>query len=341
MNDPRPGFMFNVVEFWSSERVDAMDAAAVGVYLFLLSRQWQNGSIPKDSDELQRMCRRLSVADWASTWAAVEPCFPLGDDGRRRNERLERERDEADRKSSQASGAIKERWRRYHAEQEKAAQERRTANYGTDEANKDLSTENVDRDTGEIRTYNGRSSTDLPRARGTGTGTGKRQGEENQSPLTPLAGGTATPEAELQRAPEPKPAPKARAKRDTQQAIAAVIDEPEFLAVDSHEMRSAWASWLAHRTAIGKPLKTAASARQNLRRAVEHGPTAWIAAAAEAVANEWIGMFPERHTATTSPGAGPPRTAADRREAQVMRSIGFMYEVAAQEQADALREASA
>jgi uncharacterized protein YdaU (DUF1376 family) len=204
MNDPRPGFLFNVVEFWSSEKVDAMDDAAIGVYVFLLSRQWQNGSVPGDAAELERMCRRILSRPWAQTWPMVEACFPLDDDGRRRNVRLERCRMEADERSGQASAAVKERWRRWREDQERKRREREGT--ATD------ATAKADSHTDVQRSNNDRSATDLP---GEGRDS-EREGSSNPQPpeaSLPPVGRPAGRRADPEPAPEAKSDPPPAAEK--------------------------------------------------------------------------------------------------------------------------------
>ena len=98
------------VRDWAmSETVRVMNFAARGIYQALLDMQWENESIPESPDQ----CRRLIGCD-PEEWAAFEPfldqCFPLGEDGRRRNPRTAHERAETElrwekqRMAGQASG---------------------------------------------------------------------------------------------------------------------------------------------------------------------------------------------------------------------------------------------
>lgn len=98
------------VRDWAmSETVRVMNFAARGIYQALLDMQWENESIPESPDQ----CRRLIGCD-AEEWAAFEPfldqCFPIGEDGRRRNPRTAHERHETElrwekqRLAGQASG---------------------------------------------------------------------------------------------------------------------------------------------------------------------------------------------------------------------------------------------
>ncbi len=80
--------------------------AEVGAYIRLLIHQWANGSINGDPNRLPIGC--------ANEWPELEKYFPLCDDGRRRNPRLERERTAiTDRREKQRLAGIegaKKRW---------------------------------------------------------------------------------------------------------------------------------------------------------------------------------------------------------------------------------------
>lgn len=115
MNDPRPSFPFYPADFWGSDAVSVMDFEAVGLYWFLLSREWQIGKLVSDERFLRRLCAGR-VRDWDSAWAQVRPCFEVRD-GLLVNRRLEAERAVADEFSKRQSGAAKARWERFHASQ--------------------------------------------------------------------------------------------------------------------------------------------------------------------------------------------------------------------------------
>jgi hypothetical protein len=74
--------------FFSSTR--GWNLAARGIYRELLDSQWELGSVPPDSAALQRLIY-ATASEWKS-WPIVEPKFPIGADGRRRNPTLERHR---------------------------------------------------------------------------------------------------------------------------------------------------------------------------------------------------------------------------------------------------------
>lgn len=65
-----------------------------GLYLLLLSLQWSVGSLPADAKALRRMAG-YEPRSWACSWAVISHKFPVCEDGRRRNQRLEIHRDYA------------------------------------------------------------------------------------------------------------------------------------------------------------------------------------------------------------------------------------------------------
>jgi uncharacterized protein YdaU (DUF1376 family) len=66
---------------------------ARGVYRELLDTQWDMASLPADPRELRALIG-ATPNEWKA-WVLIEPKFPIGADGRRRNRRLERHRQKA------------------------------------------------------------------------------------------------------------------------------------------------------------------------------------------------------------------------------------------------------
>lgn len=77
-------------------------AAERGHYIVLLITQWEQGSIPASPDRVELISPGIT-----DCWQAIEPKFPTGPDGLRRNKRLEehRERAQALRKRRSEAGA--------------------------------------------------------------------------------------------------------------------------------------------------------------------------------------------------------------------------------------------
>ena len=68
--------------------------AARGAYRELLDAQWDMGSLPEDPAELRAIVA-ATPAEWRISWKFVGPKFLIGEDGRRRNPRLEIHRSKA------------------------------------------------------------------------------------------------------------------------------------------------------------------------------------------------------------------------------------------------------
>lgn len=81
-----------------------------GLYVDLLAMQWEQGCLPSD-DKLKRLRARPAVL------ASVLEKFPIGEDGMRRNARLERERvKQRERRERKAEGARKTNAKRWNSE---------------------------------------------------------------------------------------------------------------------------------------------------------------------------------------------------------------------------------
>ena len=85
------GFTLWATDWLSSASIMQMTAAGEGAYIRLLCWQWQGESLPADERELRRLSR-LSDDEWEENAEALLACLPLSPDGRRRNIKLERER---------------------------------------------------------------------------------------------------------------------------------------------------------------------------------------------------------------------------------------------------------
>lgn len=85
--EPRPAFPFYVSDWLASDRVRAMTYAQRGAYVECLALQWREGSL-SDRVAIALRSGAMSGADID----VVLDAFPVGEDGKRRNPRLERER---------------------------------------------------------------------------------------------------------------------------------------------------------------------------------------------------------------------------------------------------------
>jgi uncharacterized protein YdaU (DUF1376 family) len=101
-----PGDFLNATRGWS--------LLEKGGYHEALDTQWAIGALPADAEEFRRTIG-ASPREWRSIWPRIEPKFPVGEDGRRRNPRLGREQNKGERLRAERSdfgraGAIK-RWK--------------------------------------------------------------------------------------------------------------------------------------------------------------------------------------------------------------------------------------
>jgi len=82
------------MQFWGDDFMASTlgwSAAERGAYLILLWAAWQGDGLPADTERVFRLDPDIRAA-----WAILEPKFPVGLDGRRRNQRQESERAKAD-----------------------------------------------------------------------------------------------------------------------------------------------------------------------------------------------------------------------------------------------------
>jgi uncharacterized protein YdaU (DUF1376 family) len=106
-----PWFPFYVDDFFLDEKVQCMNHAQVGMYLRLLSLQWQEGSIPSDPTKLSAILGIDANAfrtqcDW------VSECFKqcVNNTSRMQNSRMEHERILRKHKSEKARESSQTRW---------------------------------------------------------------------------------------------------------------------------------------------------------------------------------------------------------------------------------------
>ena len=82
-----PGDFMTATRGWS--------VTARGVYRELLDAQWDMGALPSDPDELRGLIN-ATPTEWGLGWKKCELKFPVGEDGQRRNGRLEMHRIKAE-----------------------------------------------------------------------------------------------------------------------------------------------------------------------------------------------------------------------------------------------------
>jgi len=85
-----PAFQFYPSDFLSDEHVALMTNQEVGCYIKLLCYCWKEGSIPKDTLKLSKLCGE-SDEKMGSMWPNIRPCFRLNGE-RYFHKRLDAER---------------------------------------------------------------------------------------------------------------------------------------------------------------------------------------------------------------------------------------------------------
>lgn len=86
---------------------------ARAVYRELLDLSWDVGGLPADATDLREIVR-ASSEEWKRAWPYIERKFPLGEDGLRRNPRLEVHREAAQQmRAAKSAGAAKTNAKRW------------------------------------------------------------------------------------------------------------------------------------------------------------------------------------------------------------------------------------
>jgi uncharacterized protein YdaU (DUF1376 family) len=81
-----------------------MTWAQIGLYVLCLNHSWNNNGLPADPSQICTLIRGRR-SEFLQCWPGVEPCFPIADDGRRRNPRQEKERAKASSKQARTEAA--------------------------------------------------------------------------------------------------------------------------------------------------------------------------------------------------------------------------------------------
>jgi len=113
-----PYYPMYPADFDGDVRVRVMEDCELGLYVRCLNHAWMNDGLPADPEEIRR-CFRDEPTAFAKKWARVEPCFPLGEDGKRRNPRQERERASIEEKHARRVRSGKRSGQTRRANQEK------------------------------------------------------------------------------------------------------------------------------------------------------------------------------------------------------------------------------
>jgi uncharacterized protein YdaU (DUF1376 family) len=82
---------FHHRDWLSSTTILTMDCAARGIYIMLMSHQFEDGSLPADSATLQRLAH-ATPREWKSFEPFLNKCFPVQEDGTRQNQKVAEQR---------------------------------------------------------------------------------------------------------------------------------------------------------------------------------------------------------------------------------------------------------
>lgn len=105
MADRAPAFSFYAQDWLVG--TFTMSLADRGAYITLLAYQWDKGSVPDSPLVLGKICG-CNEAQARRFWAVISDKFPRGEDGSRRNLRLESERQkQANRREAMAANGKK------------------------------------------------------------------------------------------------------------------------------------------------------------------------------------------------------------------------------------------
>ena len=69
-----PWWPFYADDFFTDERVAAMDWAQIGVYIYFLSQSWKHGGISSDPSVLAKQAK-MSRAKFAKLWPEIRECW--------------------------------------------------------------------------------------------------------------------------------------------------------------------------------------------------------------------------------------------------------------------------
>lgn len=112
---PLPWYPMYAKDATSDMALRMMTSAERGMYWMLLNAQWMEDGLPDDKHKLALLAMEGDSAVFNAAWAgSLEPLFPTGSDGLRRNPRLDRvakeQRKRGVQRSKIAKGAARARW---------------------------------------------------------------------------------------------------------------------------------------------------------------------------------------------------------------------------------------
>lgn len=114
MTSQKPSwFKMDPSKFLADVAVDSMTTTELGACFRLLCRQWIDGDLPSDIEQLARLAR-LDKTEMRDAWGTLCAFFPEIEGGRRANRHMWKERaeivNEMEMRSSRCSKAARDRW---------------------------------------------------------------------------------------------------------------------------------------------------------------------------------------------------------------------------------------
>jgi uncharacterized protein YdaU (DUF1376 family) len=104
-----PSYPMYPKDFNTDENVLGMTLAEVGLYILCLNHSWTNDGLPAEIDELSRVLR-VKKTEIRKHFPRVSECFPIAEDGRRRNRKQEELRREKTDFVESRRDAARSRW---------------------------------------------------------------------------------------------------------------------------------------------------------------------------------------------------------------------------------------
>ncbi len=113
MADPHssksPAFQFYANEFLMDEHVALMSMQERGVYITLICKCWNEGTLPEDTERLSKLCGMPHSA-FRKLWPSILPCFRSSGAERLIHPRLEKERKKQREYRRRQADAAAKRW---------------------------------------------------------------------------------------------------------------------------------------------------------------------------------------------------------------------------------------
>lgn len=111
-----PAYQWYPRDWAIDEIVSTLDNEGYGVFRRFYDSAWLNDGLPSDVTELFKLSRVPDRDRFEQLWMAIQPLFPEGPGGRRRNPQQELHRREQRKRSQTNTLAARRRWNKAHTE---------------------------------------------------------------------------------------------------------------------------------------------------------------------------------------------------------------------------------